>query len=105
MKKIIILSITLLTIPLLASLNCINNSEGLQFGSFDTKTWRAVDCNCPCSDVRNGKCVECEHLQDARPLIIIKKSANQTIHKNKLLGTQTVKDTIKNLVHNYLSAQ
>lgn len=103
MKKIIILTLTLLTAPLFAGLNCIDNSEHLQFGSFDTKEWHAVDCICPCSTIRNGICVECGHLQNARPLTIVKKSTTEALFNSRLLGTQTVKETIKSLVRDYLN--
>jgi len=101
MKKIIILCITLLTAPLFACLNCIDNSEHLQYGNFDTKEWHSVACNCPCTYVKGRKCVECGHLQEARPLTIVKasvtKAARYIVH-----GPQTVKDALNNLVQRYV---
>jgi hypothetical protein len=102
MKKIIILTLSLLTTPLFASLNCMDNSEHLQYGDYDNKEWHSVQCDCPCTVIKCGKCIECGHLQEARPLTVVQVSATKaaaqqsTIHKQ-----QTVKEALDNLVRRY----
>ena len=102
MKKIITLIIALLAAPLLASVNCLDNSEHQQYGDYDNKEWHSVECDCPCTHVKGGKCVECGHLQDARPLTIVKQSAVMAKQHNKIRGPQTVKEALNNLVHEYI---
>ena len=102
MKKIIILIITtLVATPLLASLNCIDNSEHLQYGDYDRKMWHAVACDCPCTYVKGRRCVECGHLQEARPLTIVKARATKAAQRI-VQGPQTVKDALNNLVQRYI---
>src|ERR1700675_4550317 len=101
MRKIIILTLSLLTTPLFAGLNCIDNSEHLQYGDFDNKEWHSVACDCPCTATRGGKCVECGHLQNARPFTIVQTSALKAVHQNRIQGPQTVKEALNNLVQRY----
>ena len=102
MKKIIILSIAILATPLFASLNCLDNSEHLQHGDYDNKEWHSVECDCPCTYIKGRKCVDCGHLQDARPLTIVIQGATKSIQENAVQGPQTVRETLKNLVREYM---
>lgn len=70
MKKIILLSLVLLSCPLFASVNCLDNSQHLQ-EDFDDKEWHSVACDCPCAIVKGNKCIECGHLQNASTYIVV----------------------------------
>ena len=107
MKKIIILTLTLLTTPLFAGINCMDNSEHLQYGDYDTKTWHSVECDCDCEHlpIRGRKCVECGHLQEARPLTIVETSSTKVVLHNKVRGPLSVKQAINNLVQRYIKNQ
>jgi hypothetical protein len=101
MKKLIVLTLCLLATPLFASLNCLDNSEHLQYGDYDNKEWHSVKCDCSCTYVKGGKCVECGHLQNARPLTIVKQNVTNTVRNYKVQGPQTVKEALANLVQAY----
>jgi len=79
MKKIILILLALLSSPLFASVNCLDNSQHLQEG-FDDKEWHSVACDCPCEKVKGGYCVQCRHLQNASTYTIVvpTKVAQQT---------------------------
>lgn len=83
MKKLLVFSIilmTTLTLPVSASVNCLDNSKHLQ-ENFDTKEWYPADCDCPCTTIKGGYCIECGHLQDARTYTVVspQKTAPQKI--------------------------
>ena len=102
MKKIITLIIALLATPAFASVNCLDNSEHQQYGDYDNKEWHSVECDCPCTHVKGGKCVECGHLQNAQPLTIIKQSIAKANQQSTIQGPQTVKEALNNLVRDYM---
>lgn len=103
MKKIIILTLSLLVTPLFAGLNCMDNSEHLKYGDYDNKEWHSIECNCPCNTgIQGGKCVECGHLQEARPWTIVQTSAIKAVHQNRVMAPQTVKQALNNLVQKYV---
>jgi hypothetical protein len=102
MKKIIMLTLSLLTAPLYASLDCMDNSEHLQYGDYDNKEWHSVECDCPCTYVKGRKCVECGHLQKARPWTIVQTSAIKAVQQNSVRGPQTVTEALNNLVKRYV---
>ena len=102
MKKIIILTLSLLSTPLFAGLICIDNSEHLRYGDYDNKEWHSVACNCDCAHnpIRGGKCVECGHLQDAHPWTIVQTGGTKTV-LNKVRGPQRMQ-AFNNLVRRYV---
>jgi hypothetical protein len=101
MKKIIILTLSLLTTPSFAGLNCMDNSEHLQYGDYDNKEWHSVECCCPCTYIKGRKCVECGHLQKARPWTIVQPGATKTV-LNKVQGPQRMHEAFNNLVRKYV---
>jgi hypothetical protein len=106
MKKIIILTLSLLTTPLFAGLNCIDNSEHLQYGDYDNKEWHSVECDCPCTAIKGGKCVECGHLQEARPWTIVQQTSGaKTVLLNKVRGPQRMQEAFNSLVRRYIKNQ
>lgn len=102
MKHILLLTITLLTSPLFAGPYCMDNSEHLA-RPYDSKEWHSVACDCDCQTIKGGKCIECEHLQKARPLTIIQKTATQEMQQNRVQEPQTVNETLKTMMQKYRS--
>lgn len=72
MKKIIFFSLVLFTAPLFAGPNCINNSE------------RSIQCNCDCTIIKGKMCVDCCHLQEARPIEIIEPTQKNSSNVKSL---------------------
>ena len=105
MKKIIILILALLTTPIFCCLDCIDNSEHLAYGDYDTKMWHSVECDCPCTYVKGRKCVECGHMQNARPLTIVKVRAAKTIKTTQFHEPQTMETALNNLIQKYKKTQ
>jgi len=97
MKKIALLILSLLTIPLIASLDCISNTNKLR-ESFDTKEWRSYQCACPCKDIKAGKCIICCHLQQARPFTVIQQIKKSLTPKTKTFLPESLEQITKNFV-------
>lgn len=97
MRRIILLTITLLHSPLFAGLNCLSEYDNIKYVG-----WHSVECDCPCTYVKGRKCVECGHLQDARPLTIITHSIKKLAQHNKIDEPQTMKEAVNNLIQKYI---
>ena len=104
MKKTLLLTLSLLSTPLFAGPYCMDNSEHLA-QSYDNKEWHSVECDCNCQKepIKGGKCIECQHLQEARPFTIVRTSTIKTVQQNKIQGPQTVKEALNNLMLKYKS--
>ena len=104
MKKLLFFALSFLTTPLIAGPYCMDNSEHLA-QSYDSKEWHSAECDCDCQKqpIKGGKCIECGHLQEARPFTIIQTSATKTVQQNKIQGPPTIKDTLNNLIKKYKS--
>ncbi|SRR5260221_2656317 len=78
----ILFSIFLLTAPLSAGPYCIDKQE------------HSLECLCNCDIIAGRHCIDCNHLQDARPLTIItpsfaKASSYAKATKDRSEGTAT----------------
>lgn len=60
----------LLSCPLFASVNCLDNSKHLQ-EDYDDKEWHPVACDCPCTTIKGRHCIECGHLQNASTYVVV----------------------------------
>jgi hypothetical protein len=98
MKYSLIVLCTLFISPLHAGVNCMESSENLT-KSYDTKALHLTACNCPCTTIRNGRCVECTHLQDAHEYTIINSHDKQTHNRTATTACiATPKAVFKKLV-------
>jgi hypothetical protein len=97
MRRIILLTIALLHFPLFAGLNCLSEYKGIEYVG-----WHSVECDCPCTYIKGRKCVECGHLQDARPLTIVIHSIKKIAQHSKSDEPQTIKEAVNNLVQKYI---
>ncbi len=98
MKKIMLLTLTLMIAPLYASNNCIDNTQKLE-NLFDSKEWHSVDCNCNCKNLRKDICFECGHKQNAHPWTIIQPDSGAKVAQRSLVSAPaTVQDALKNLI-------
>jgi len=64
--------------------------------------WHSVECDCPCTYIKGRKCVECGHLQEARPLTVVTNSIKKIAQQNTAQKSQTMKDAVNNLVQRYI---
>lgn len=89
----------LIASPLMASINCLDNSKHLS-EDFDNKEWHSVACDCPCTVVKGNKCIECAHLQNASTYVVVlpTKVAQQT----SAYSPKNPQSVIKMLAHKYL---
>ncbi|HSC25066.1 MAG TPA: hypothetical protein VLB80_02515 [Candidatus Babeliales bacterium] len=71
MKKtlLFVLFITI-TFPLIAGIDCLDNSQHLRL-PYDDKEWHSAACNCNCATIKGSRCIECNHLQNAHTYTII----------------------------------
>src|SRR6266404_6298739 len=83
MKYRIVLILALYAPSFFAGVNCIDNSEHLK-KMYDDKEWHSVECDCSCETIKGGRCIECEHLQNAHPLTIIKSTQTKKIIAKQL---------------------
>lgn len=97
MRRIILLTIAILNSPLCASLNCLSEYKGIEYVG-----WHSVECDCSCTYIKGRKCVECGHLQDARPLTIVTHRIKKIAQCNKTNEPQTMKEAVSNLVQKYI---
>jgi hypothetical protein len=82
MKKIIMLSMTLLTAPIFAGPNCIDKQE------------HSLECPCNCDVIKGRHCIECFHLQDAHPLTVIESKNNKMIMRRSRVYTPKDPQTV-----------
>jgi hypothetical protein len=99
MKKLMILILIFASHPMIASVNCLDNSKHLS-EDFDDKEWHSVACDCPCTIVKGNKCIECGHLQNARTYVVVlpTKIAQQA----KIHAPQDPQAVIKKLALKYV---
>lgn len=101
MKNKIILILTLFTMPLFAGPYCMDNSEHLARPN-DNKEWHSIECDCNCETIKNGRCTECGHLQDARTFTIIKPTQSSRIAQSTLHIPEDPQVVIRKLAARYL---
>lgn len=72
MKKNSFIFFILSSFSLYAGPDCLSKTKNLA-EEFDTKEWHTPPCNCDCSKeaIKGGKCIQCGHLQYARPLTVV----------------------------------
>jgi hypothetical protein len=101
MKKLMFLIFLLANCPLIAGINCLDNSKHLQ-EDYDDKEWRSVACDCACEHeiIRGNKCTQCGHLQNASTYIVVMptKVAQQT----RKYPSYDPKDVLRQLTHKFL---
>jgi hypothetical protein len=78
----------------------MTNSKQLR-ENFDTKEWEFCQCNCPCKDIKAGKCIICCHLQQAHPFTIVGQKNRRLVQAKKILFPQSLEQVKKNftLIH------
>jgi len=96
-STIIMLIIVLFNSPLSAGFNCMSEYKNIEYVG-----WHSVECDCPCTYIKGRKCVECGHLQEARPLTVVTNNIKKIAHHNKAQEPQTMKDVVNNLVQKYI---
>ncbi len=99
MKKIIMFLCLFAIIPLDASVKCLKNSWDLK-GDFDDKEWHSVACDCPCTLVRKGYCVECGHLQNAATYTVVLPT--KIVHQSKIRVPASPQEVLRKLARRYL---
>lgn len=99
MKKIMLLIFLLANYPLIASVNCLDNSQHLQ-EDYDDKEWHPVACDCPCAIVKGNKCIECSHLQNASTYIIV--TPTKVAQQTRKYPSYNPKDVLRELAHKFL---
>lgn len=106
MKKIIILTITLLTSPLFAGISCITNTKNLS-QAYDTKEWHYANCSCDCKHeiVKGGYCTECGHLQDAQTYNIVKPVRSSRTAQLTIRIPDNPQDVLRQLAAQYLMSK
>jgi hypothetical protein len=79
--------------------DCLSKSKNLR-EDFDSKEWHFIKCRCDCSKeaIKGGKCIQCEHLQYARPLTVVE---NHTISASLPEKNLTPKKALENLFQRY----
>lgn len=103
-KKLIFLTVTLLYLPVIAKVGCMDTSDHLK-QMYDNKELRYVQCNCPCEKYqaqglhadKGDKCLACGHIHDPQPLIVLQKEDLKSANKNttnKQASIPTIKDVI-----------
>jgi hypothetical protein len=104
MKKLMILMILLAMYPMSASVNCLDNSQHLA-KDFDDKEWHSVACDCPCTTIRKGYCVECGHLQNASTYVVVQPAKvvqNNTNTISKMYALGNPQEVLRKLARQYL---
>lgn len=104
MKYIMIFMISLITTPLFAGPYCMANSENLA-KPYDTKEWHYADCDCNCKAeaIKGGHCLECGHLQDARPITIVSSTKRSEISAQSIVhAPENPQDVLRKLAAQYL---
>ncbi len=107
MKKIMILMLLLSINPISASVNCLDNSQHLK-RDFDDKEWHSVACDCRCTNVRKGYCVECGHLQNAATYTVVlptKTASSRNNAPNKMYALGNPQEVLRKLARRYLEAK
>lgn len=102
MKKIIFLTLLVASFPLIASVNCLDNSQHLQ-EDFDDKEWHSVACDCPCDVIKGNKCIECGHLQNASTYTVVLPT--KVAQPTRKYPSYNPKDTLRELAHKFLKNQ
>src|SRR5689334_7169415 len=106
MKKIMIsagaLFFILLTAPLVAGPNCMDNSEHLT-KAYDDKEWHSVDCACDCTTIKGGRCIDCGHMQNAHPITVVKPTEkNIRTTSSKIYIPETPQEALKKLAAQFV---
>jgi hypothetical protein len=96
-NTIIILTIAFFNIPLFAGLNCMSEYKNIEYVG-----WHSTECDCSCTYIKGRKCVECGHLQEARPLTVVTNNIRKITQQNNVLEPRTMKDVVNNLVQRYI---
>lgn len=101
MKNLMILIFLLTSCPLIASVNCLDNSKHLQ-EDYDDKEWHSVACDCPCDprDVKGNKCIQCGHLQNASTYIVVEPT--KVVQQERRFPSYDPKNTLRQLAHRFL---
>lgn len=99
MKTVMFLIFLLASCPLMASINCLDNSQHLQ-QDYDDKEWHSVACDCPCATVKGNKCIECGHLQNARTYIVVEPA--KIVQQERRYPSYDPKDILRQLAHKFL---
>jgi hypothetical protein len=90
MKKIMLI-LTLFTAPLFSGPNCIDKQE--QF----------LDCPCNCNVIKGRHCIECSHLQDARPITVVEpKNSSVILKKSHVYTPQNPQTVLEKLAAQYV---
>ncbi len=91
--------------PATASVKCLSNTLA-QAEDFDNKEWHLVACDCPCTTIRKGYCVECGHLQNASTYVVVQPTKvvqNNTTPRIYTFGNP--RDVLRKLARQYLEAK
>lgn len=106
MKKLLFFILTLLTTPLFASPDCMDNSEHLK-KAYDNKEWHSIECYCKCEKIKNGFCPVCGHLQEARPITIVEptKASSNNTQQSMIQLPKNLQDFVNNRVRPYLRSR
>jgi hypothetical protein len=106
MKKVMIFMLLLSMTPVVASVNCIDNSRHLQ-EDFDDKEWHSIACDCPCTTIRKGYCVECGHLQNASTYVVVQptKIVHNSLTTPKVYAFGNPHDVLRKLAKRYLETK
>jgi hypothetical protein len=99
MKKVMVLMLVLFTCPIIASVNCLDNSQHLT-QQYDDKEWHSVACDCPCTTIKGGHCIECGHLQNASTYTVVLPT--KTVQNNKVRIPKNPRDVLRKLAFEYL---
>ncbi len=87
----LILLISLFTAPVFSGPNCIDKQE--QF----------LDCPCNCNVIKGRHCIECSHLQDARPITVIEPKENSAIRqRSRIYNRQDPQTVLEQLATQYV---
>ena len=95
-NKILFFLLIFPLIQLFAGPDCLSNTT---YEAFDTKEWHPAHCLCDCRKeiIRGGKCIQCEHLQNARPLTIFRPFKSEKIYGFQASLSQKIMDPKKAL--------
>lgn len=102
MKKIILITLVLLSSPTHASVNCLDNSQHLQ-EDYDDKEWHSVACDCPCTMIKkNNHCFDCDHLQNASTYVVVLPTKIALSNTQKIYKPRNPQAIIKKLALKYI---
>ncbi|HEX4068737.1 MAG TPA: hypothetical protein VHX42_01440 [Candidatus Babeliales bacterium] len=76
--------------PISAGIYCIDNEE------------HSLECPCNCDVIKGRHCIDCMHLQDARPLTIIKHNNKVVTQRSDVYTPEDAHMTLKKLAVRYL---